>query len=44
MKVLVTYKSKTGFTREYAEFIAKELAGDAMDIKKAGAKVLKNKK
>lgn len=42
MKVLVTYKSKTGFTREYAEFIAKELAGDAMDIKKAGAKVMKN--
>ena len=33
MKILVTYKSKTGFTKKYAEWIAEELGCGAKDIK-----------
>ena len=33
MKILVTYKSKTGFTKKYAEWIAEELGCEAKDIK-----------
>ena len=33
MKILVTYKSKTEFTKRYAEMIAKEVDGDLMDFK-----------
>ena len=33
MKILVTYKSKTGFTKKYAEWIAEELSCEAKDIK-----------
>lgn len=40
MKVLVTYKSKTGFTKEYAEEISKRLSADCMEIKKAKKSVM----
>ena len=33
MNILVTYKSKTGFTKKYAEWISKELSADTKDIK-----------
>ncbi len=33
MKILVTYKSKTGFTKKYAKWIAEELGCEAKDIK-----------
>ncbi len=33
MKILVSYKSKTDFTKRYAEIIAKEVAGDLVDFK-----------
>jgi len=33
MKVLVTYKSKTDFTKRYAEMIAKEVGGCLLDFK-----------
>ena len=33
MKALIIYKSKTGFTKWYAEFIAKEVDGNLMDFK-----------
>ncbi len=33
MKILITYKSKTGFTKKYAEWIAEELGCEAKDIK-----------
>lgn len=34
MKILVTYQSKTGFTKKYAEWICNELKGELLDIKK----------
>ena len=34
MKVLVTYQSKTGFTKKYAEWISEELKCDNKEIKK----------
>lgn len=33
MKILVTYQSKTGFTKKYAEWICSELKGELQDIK-----------
>ena len=33
MKILVTYKSKTEFTKRYAEIIAKEVEGQLVDFK-----------
>ena len=33
MKILVTYQSKTGFTKKYAEWISEELKTDLKDIK-----------
>ena len=33
MKILVAYKSKTEFTKRYAEIIAKETDGSLMDFK-----------
>ena len=33
MKVLVTYQSKTGFTKKYAEWISNELNTEIKDIK-----------
>ncbi len=37
-KILTVYKSVTGFTREYAEMIAREVGSALMDIKEANAK------
>lgn len=37
-KILVIYKSVTGFTKEYAEWIAQETGAALMDIKKATPK------
>jgi menaquinone-dependent protoporphyrinogen IX oxidase len=34
MKILVTYKSKTEFTKRYAEIIAKEVEGELIDFSK----------
>ena len=34
MKILVVYKSKTGFTKKYAEMIAKETSCDMVELKK----------
>ena len=33
MKILVSYKSKTGFTKRYAEWISEELEADLTDVK-----------
>ena len=33
MKILVTYKSKTGFTKKYAEWISNELNAELKDVK-----------
>jgi len=32
MKTMVIYKSKTGFTKKYAEWISEELAADIFDV------------
>lgn len=37
MKILVTYKSKTEFTKKYAEMIAKEVDGCLVEFKKMTA-------
>ena len=37
MKILVTYKSKTDFTKKYAEMIAKEVDGCLVEFKKMTA-------
>lgn len=37
MKILVTYKSKTGYTRMYSEIIAEELNCTLMDLRKVTA-------
>lgn len=37
MKTLVTYKSKTGFTKKYAEWISQELACDLKEISSVNA-------
>lgn len=39
-KLLILYKSKTGFTKRYAEMIAAETGGTAMDVKKARPDIL----
>lgn len=36
-KILVVCKSVTGFTRQYAEVIAREVGGTVMDLKKVSA-------
>ncbi len=38
MKILVTYKSKTGFTKKYAKWIAEELNCETKDIKNVSSK------
>ena len=38
MKILVTYKSKTGFTKKYAEWIAEGLSCDIKDVKNVSYK------
>jgi menaquinone-dependent protoporphyrinogen IX oxidase len=37
MKTLVIYRSKTGFTRKYAEWIAQELSADISEASKVSA-------
>lgn len=41
MKTVVIYKSKTGFTKKYAEWIAEELSGDIFDATKMDSDVLR---
>ncbi len=38
--ILILYKSKTGFTKRYAEMIAAETGGTAMDVKKVSPDAL----
>lgn len=40
MKTVVIYKSKTGFTRKYAEWIAEELSADIFDATKVDINML----
>lgn len=40
MKTLVIYKSKTGFTKKYAEWISAELSADMFDSSKVTANML----
>lgn len=42
MKILVTYKSKTGFTKIYAEMIAKEVNCDLIDFKEITVEKMSN--
>ncbi|SHJ81941.1 Protoporphyrinogen IX oxidase, menaquinone-dependent (flavodoxin domain) [Clostridium amylolyticum] len=42
MKAVVIYKSKTGFTKKYAEWIAEELHGDIFDVSKADINMLED--
>ena len=39
-RLLILYKSKTGFTKKYAEMIAVETGGTAMDVKAAEPGIL----
>lgn len=38
MKILITYQSKTGFTKKYAEWIHEELNSDIKDVKEISDK------
>ena len=40
MKALIIYKSKTGFTKWYAEIISKEVNGNLMDFKEVTAEII----
>ncbi|MBD7912785.1 MULTISPECIES: flavodoxin domain-containing protein [Clostridium] len=40
MKTIVIYKSKTGFTKKYAEWIAEELSADIFNISKVNINML----
>ena len=40
MKALIIYKSKTGFTKWYAEFIAKEVDGNLVDFKEVTTEII----
>ncbi|NSA18108.1 flavodoxin [Clostridium saccharobutylicum] len=40
MKIVVIYKSKTGFTKKYAEWISKELKADIFKSSKATREML----
>ncbi|MCR4924981.1 MAG: flavodoxin domain-containing protein [Clostridiales bacterium] len=42
MKTLVTYQSKTGFTKKYAEWISEELNSDLKEIKQVSEKDIAN--
>jgi len=42
MRIIVVFKSKTGFTRKYAEMIADELAADIYEVPKITLEKLKN--
>lgn len=41
-KILVTYKSVTGFTAQYAQWIAQALGCEAVELKRASAKMMQN--
>jgi menaquinone-dependent protoporphyrinogen IX oxidase len=40
MKAVVVYKSKTGFTKKYAEWIAEDLLADIFEVSKVNIKML----
>jgi len=40
MKAVVIYKSKTGFTKKYAQWIAEELSADIFDVSKININML----
>lgn len=40
MKTIVIFKSKTGFVKQYAEWIAEELSGDLYEASKVTAERL----
>jgi len=40
MKNIVIYKSKTGFTKKYAEWIAEDLSADIFDVSKVTMSIL----
>jgi menaquinone-dependent protoporphyrinogen IX oxidase len=40
MKTVVIYKSKTGFTKKYAEWIAEELLADIFEVSKVNSSTL----
>ena len=42
MKTIAVYKSLTGFTKKYAEWISRELKADLVESKKANLKKLEN--
>lgn len=42
MKTVVIYKSKTGFTKKYAEWIAADLSADIFDVSKVNINMLGN--
>ncbi|WML33364.1 flavodoxin domain-containing protein [Clostridium sp. OS1-26] len=42
MKSIVIYKSQTGFTKKYAEWIAEELGADIFHVSEANVDMLKN--
>ncbi len=44
MNILVTYKSKTGFSKRYAEIIAQRLGCAYMDIENVTQEVLEGTK
>lgn len=41
MKTVIIYKSKTGFTKKYAQWIAEALSADAFDVSKANIDMIK---
>lgn len=42
MKTIVIYKSKTGFTKKYAEWIAEELSADIFEVSKVEINMVKD--
>ncbi|MCY6372194.1 flavodoxin domain-containing protein [Clostridium ganghwense] len=42
MKTVVIYKSKTGFTKRYSEWIAEELSADIFEASKVTLNIIKN--
>lgn len=42
MKTVIIYKSSTGFTKKYAEWLQKELYADIFEISKASIDIIKN--
>ncbi|NLY75890.1 MAG: flavodoxin [Firmicutes bacterium] len=41
MKTVVIYKSKTGFTKKYAQWIAEDLLADIFEVSKVDSSILK---